>query len=371
LACKAITHRCTSKSFCYGNLCMSFPRCTLGRVPELLGTQEATIANTARHRRVPTWAIGLCTLLPCVAACSGSLDAGYDKPRGLLPVDARNPIVLCNDGAYDNWSGEYAALFASSGALSLAGIVISTGSNDATNLDVNMTGWRQMVTAARGAGMQNIIPDPMASSGSALVRPGDGNIASTTANRSEGAHFILDTSAQLSQPYRPLVIVTGGRLTDVADAYLMDPTLPERVVVVSSLGTTTTDGAQLGPPNGEMDKWADVIVAQKFRYVQISAFYDQTNDVPDSLLPQLPENTFTSWIAAKKSKIYDDTLAADQGAVVAVAVPEFVSTVARAALTDTSTPALSSSPSGPIWLVTQVNGAVATARLWDMLFHLP
>jgi hypothetical protein len=353
-------------SFCYGKLCMSFPRCALGRIAELPGTQEATIAKTARHRRALAWAISLCTLVPLIAACGGTLDAGWDTPHGLLPVDARNPIVLCNDGAYDNWAGEYAALFASSGALSLAGIVIGTGANEATNLDDNMTGWRQMVTAARVGGLQNI-PDPMASSGSALVRPSDGNIDSTTANRSEGAHFILDTSARLSQPYRPLVVVTGGRLTDVADAYLMDHTLPERIVVVSSLGTTTATGAQMGPPNGEMDKWADVVVAQKFRYVQVSSFYDQKTDVPDSLLPQLPQNAFTSWIAAKQTKVYNDLLAADQVAVVAVAVPEFVSAVSRAALSDTSIPDLSSEPNGPIWLVTQVSGAVATARLWNML----
>ncbi|HEY5961209.1 MAG TPA: hypothetical protein VIV60_31850 [Polyangiaceae bacterium] len=303
------------------------------------------------------------------AACSGSLDAGWDKPRGQLPVDNRNPIVLCNDGVYDNWAGEYAALFASSGTLSLVGIVVATGSNENKNLDDNMTGWRQMVVAARSSGLQNI-PDPMASSGSVLVRPSDGNIDSTATNRSEGAHFILDTAARLSQPYRPLVVVTGGRLTDVADAYLMDHTLPERVVVVSSLGTTTASGAVMGPPNGEMDKWADVIVAQKFRYVQISSFYDQKTDVPDSLPAQLPQNSFTTWIAAKQAKVYDDLLAADQVAVVALAVPEFVSTVSRAALSNTNTdsvPTLASDASGPAWLVSQVSGAVATARLWNML----
>ena len=356
-------------TFCYGKLCICFARSTPGNIAELLGTQEATITNATRHRRVPAWATSLGILFPLVTACSGSLDAGWDKPHGLLPVDARNPIVLCNDGVYDNWAGEYAALFASSGTLSLAGIVISTGSNDATNLDDNMTGWQQMVTAARGSGLQHI-PDPTASSSSALARPSDGNIDSTTPNLSDGAHFIIDTSTRLSQPYRPLVLVTGGRLTDVADAYLMDHTLPERIVVVSSLGTTTTDGAQMGPPNGEMDQWADVIVAQKFRYVQVSSFYDQSNDVPDSLVPQLPQNTFTSWIEAKRTKVYNDDLAADQVAVVAVAVPEFVSTVSRAALSDPnsdSTPVLASDPNGPIWLVTQINGAVATAQLWDML----
>ena len=35
----------------------------------------------------------------------------------------------------------------------------------------------------------------------------------------------------------------------------------------------------MGIPNGEMDPWADTIVAGRFRYVQVSAFYDQLTDV--------------------------------------------------------------------------------------------
>jgi hypothetical protein len=287
----------------------------------------------------------------------------------MLPVDNRNPIVLCNDGAYDNWAGEYATLFAHSGTLSIAGIVISTGANDATNLDDNVNGWRQMVAAARDAGLRNV-PDPLASSGSRLTRPSDGNIDSTAPNRSEGARFIIETAARLAQPYRPLVVVTGGRLTDVADAYLMDHALTNRIVVVSSLGTTTADGASMGPPNGEMDRWADTIVTQRLRYVQVSSFYDQLSDFPETLVAQLPQNAFTSWMQTKRTKVYNDALAADQVAVVALAVPEFVSAVSRAALKDPgseSGPTLTNVSDGPIWLVRQVNGTVATARLWDML----
>jgi len=305
-----------------------------------------------------------------MAGCAGgTLDAGWDEPRGLLPVDARNPIVLCNDGPYDNWQGEYAMLFASTGTLSLAGIVIST-SPVASSLDDNMAGWRQMVAAARESGLQNI-PDPMSSTGPALVSPSDKNIDSTEPNRSEGARFIIDTSMQ-AEPFRPLVVMTGGRLTDVADAYLMDHTLPERVVVVSSLGSVTTDGGEMGVPNGEMDRWADVIVSQKFRYVQVSAFYDQTADVPDSLIPQLPGNAFTSWIQSKQTKVFVDLLAADQVAVVALAIPEFVSSVNRVVqqgVNSDNISLLSQDPSGPIWLVTQIDGAIATARFWQMLLN--
>ncbi len=304
-------------------------------------------------------------LLLAVVGCGGALDAGWDDP-GLLPVDHRNPVVLCNDGAYDNWQGEYALLLTSTGTLSLAGIVIST-SPVWSKLDDNMAGWQAMVAAARKAGLKNI-PDPMVSTGRNLVRPSDGKIDSTVSNPSEGATFIVEKSKELSHPYRPLVVVTGGRLTDVADAYLLDRTVADRIVVVASLGSTSKDGGAMGVPNGEMDTWADVIVAQRLRYVQVSAFYDETTDLPTSL--QLPSNPFTSWMLAKQTQVFNNLQAADQVAVVAVAIPAFVSAVSRVVQRGTDSnniPTLALDANGPIWLVSQINGALATARLWQML----
>jgi len=283
-------------------------------------------------------------------------------------VDERNSIVLCNDGFVDNWQGEYAMLLASTDGPSLAGIII----NDSwawPEIEDNMAGWEQMVAAARESGLGNI-PEPLRSNGPVLVRPEDGNIDSTAPNGSEGARFILDASERLAQPNRPLVVVTGGRLTDVADAYLVDHTAPERVVVVSSLGSSTEAGGEMGIPNGEMDTWADVIVTQKFRYVQVSDFYDSTTDVPSSLLPQLPSNAFTAWIATKQPDVWDRVVAADQVGVLAVAIPSFVAAVVRVVQQGESEdgyPVLSSDPSGPLWLVTQVNDAVARARFWETL----
>ncbi|HXK18469.1 MAG TPA: hypothetical protein VNG33_11735, partial [Polyangiaceae bacterium] len=49
----------------------------------------------------------------CVAGlfgCGANLDAGTDTPHGALPVDERSAIVVVNDGARDNWQGEYAVL---------------------------------------------------------------------------------------------------------------------------------------------------------------------------------------------------------------------------------------------------------------------
>src|SRR5205823_1820624 len=145
-----------------------------------------------------------------IAACEGGdINAG----RG-LPVDERNPVIIANDSATDNWTGEYAMLLANSGGPPLAGIIVN------------------------------------------------------------------------SSTYWP----------DIADAYLLDHTVVDRVVVVSALGAATG----MGWPNGDLDAWADWIVGERFRYIQINGYYDQTiSDVTKSNVSNLPNNALGTWMAAK------------------------------------------------------------------------
>ncbi len=317
-------------------------------------------------------AAGVAALASCLlAGCTVTLDAGSTRPHGLLPVDQRNPLIVLNDGAFDNWETEYAVLLAHDGGPQLAGIVVGT-SGPWPELDVNVAGARNLIAAARASGLTDI-PDPIATVGDVLERPASGQIDDTRANRSEGALFIVDTSRRLALSYRPLVVASGGRLTDVADAYLIDHSVTERVVVVASLGSLSSTGANMGEPNGEMDPWADTIVTSRFRYVQVSAFYDQLQDVPTSRLAELPDNAFGEWLAAKQSGIWTIAEAADQVAVVAVGIPDFVTEVARVAPAGpvesgaVEGPALVEDPDGPGWLVRGVDGSAASKRLWSIL----
>ncbi len=191
-----------------------------------------------------------------------------------------------------------------------------------------MGGYRDLIAAARASGFQNL-PDPIASIGAPLVTPASGNIDDTQANRSEGALLIVASSKSLALPHRPLVIATGGALTDVADAYLVDPTVTERVVVVSSLGSTTSTGGGMGSPNGNGDPWADFIVASRFRYVQVSAWYDQLTDVSTDKVVQLPNNALGAWIASKQPNLWQWSPASDQVSVLAVGVPSFATSIER------------------------------------------
>jgi hypothetical protein len=290
----------------------------------------------------------------------------------MLPVDGRNAVIVANDSVTDNWTGEYAMLLANSGGPPLAGIIVNQ-SPYWPDLDLNVSRWSQLVEAARASGLRNI-PDATGSASEPLVRPADGDIDHTTPNRSNGAKLILEQAARLSLPWRPLVVVTGSRLTDVADAYLMDHSVAERVVVVSSLGGTTDDGGRImGWPNGELDPWADWIVGQRFRYIQVNGYYEQLGDVPSARVAELPANPFGAYMAAKLPDLFQISMSSDQIGVLAVGLPAFATAVERAVV-DTSAafdpatgPPLRAQADGSAWVVPTCDGGMAADRLWGML----
>jgi hypothetical protein len=260
-------------------------------------------------------------------------------------------------------------LLANTGGPPLAGIVVNP-SPYWPDLAANVSAWNQMVAAARASGLGNI-PDPTPSAGDPLVRPADGTIESTTPNNSEGGKLIVDLSARLSLPGRPLVVVTGSRLTEVADAYLIDRAVADRVVVVSSLGGAASGGSVMGWPNGELDPWADWIVGQRFRYVQVNGYYDQLGDVAADKAANLPANAFGSWMAAKIPSVLQIPMSSDQIGVLALGIPRFVTSVDRAVVDTTGDatqpPPLVAKERGSVWVVSSCDAAMAADRLWKML----
>jgi len=311
----------------------------------------------------------------CVAAssCGGTLDAGQNVPHGPLPADERNPVILVNDSSSDNWVGEDTMLFANSGGPSLAGIIICA-SNYWPDLNANVPGWSKMVNAARSSGLQNI-PDVTVSAGTPLTKPADGQIDSTVPNHSAGAQRIIDLSRDLSEPSRPVVVLVGTQLTDVADAYLMDATVVHRVVVVASLGSLQSPKALMTGPNGDLDQWADWIVAHRFEYVQVTAFYDQTADVTAAELGNLPQNPLGAWVASKQPSISTLQVAADHVAILAVSAPGFAKSVQRVTPDPGAVfgspigqgPPLIPDANGNSFVVTSIAAPLAKSRFWGML----
>jgi hypothetical protein len=300
-----------------------------------------------------------------LAACGGELDAGSDVLHGSLPVDERSAVVMVNDGARDNWQGEYAALLAGSGQFQLVGLVVNANA-EYPSVETNVLGYRQMLRAAADSGLRHL-PDATASVAPALVRPDSDVIEDTMPNRSEGARVILAAAASHSTRAHPLVIATGGALTDVADAYLLDASLAERAVVVASLGQTDGDGAQALDPNGNRDTWATIIVTTRMRYVQVNGYYDQLLDVPEARAGELPNNAFGRWMADKRGDILNIVHACDQISILAVALPWFAMDVARLRPDGPESTSLIPDDAGKIWHVAQTDSARARDEIWSRL----
>jgi hypothetical protein len=219
----------------------------------------------------------LVSLALLASGCGGKLDVGRDLSHGKLPIDERNPVILYQDDWSGDWLGEYAVLLANSGGPPLAGIVINT-SPFWQDLAANTDGWNDLATAARQSGLKNI-PEITGSAGGPLVRPADGEIESTVANDSAGAELMVKVSRRLSTPERPVAIVSSTSFTDLANAYFLDRTIVDRVVVVVAAGSYQAPNGVLNRPNGDMDPWADWIVTQRYRFVHVGTWYDQTGDI--------------------------------------------------------------------------------------------
>jgi hypothetical protein len=327
-------------------------------------------SRLARPYSAGSLVIGLAWLT--LTGCHGDLDAGRDE-AGLLPVEEHRPVILDNDNWSDNWAGENAFLLANSGAMKLVGLIVNA-SKYWPDLSANLAGWTNLVNTARSVNLKNI-PDITVGASATLKVPGDRKIDSTLPLHTEGAQLIVDVSQQLYLPGQPILVVTGSQLTNLADAYLIDPTVVDRVVVVSSLGSHVDPMTVMTGPNGDLDPWADWIVAQRFRYIQIAVRYDQAADVTEADVPNLPANRFGLWMKAKLPKLSTWDTAADQLAVLAVGLPKFVTEVKRST-PDTSGgfnskpgqgPPLVPSTTGDAWVVTQVEASLARQQLWDML----
>ncbi len=322
--------------------------------------------RTCQVRAVTSRLVSVTCLSLAALGCGGTLDAGSDLPHGPLPVDERSAIVVSNDGARDNWHGEYALLLAASRRVTLAGIAVNSVIYY-PDLELNVSNFRSMIQAARDSGMR-YLPDATASVAPALMKPTSGVIEDTVPNHSEGARLILEAANRLGSAVHPLVIAVGGPLTDAADAYLMDPSLPEHAVVVASMGNVVDGVVKSGGPNGDVDPWATTIVVNRMRVVQVNGYYDQLLDFPETRVAELPQNPFGTWIREKRGEILDNIVACDQVSLLAAALPWFAGDVTRMrAQPGDDIPTLQPDPSGEIWHVGSSQSDRARDELWRLL----
>jgi len=215
------------------------------------------------------------------------------RPDG-LPYDRTCPVVYDNDGVRDVYADEYVLALASAGEISLRGIITSS-TYPASWTKEYITDRVELVAKARRSGMRNL-PDPVLGCTKTLRQPPTGRIEDTRPLLSQGTLLMVE-QARRATPQRPLVVLTGGALTTVADAFLVNSSIADRVVVASmARGTTKLEGAK--------DPWASFIVLERLRYVHFTV---PPPPVSPTDFAELPDTEFRRALLEKANLVSEPT----------------------------------------------------------------
>lgn len=303
-----------------------------------------------------------------------------NSTRIKLPFDQTNPIIYDNDDHRDMYTDEYLFALASAREVSLKGI-ISTYSGGQKEYDLFVRGRQEMVQKARKSGFGNL-PDPIAGPNYPLVKPSSNRMEDTKSIQSEAGKVIVEEALKTT-PEKPLVVIAGGQLTAIADAYLQDPAIADRIVVCGIFGVNEKTY------NAGLDAWAWTIVLSKFKCVSIADSDDQSkfSRVFQSERPSTPKQKFEEdlrngifprtayfeWIVEKRHPVHPAVYMeydGDTPAAIPLIRQDYVTEVERwscVGIDEAGMPKLVSDGNGPLYLVTGGDSEIATQEFWRVL----
>jgi hypothetical protein len=219
------------------------------------------------------------------------LDAAVQGSFGLRGVDGDNPVVYDNDWWFDTPDKNYLWARASLGQANLRGNIVTRDLWDWKKgyhytLQQGMEDAEKSIAIARRSGLRNI-PDPVPGCDRAFEKPATGLTKDTEVIPSAGSELIVAEARRATRD-KPLLVFVGGPLNTVANAYLSDPSIAERMVVFMT---------DLRGYNGQ-DPWANYIVAKHCRLVNYGAhvWWPQRPEPPVMPLERftdLPQNEMT------------------------------------------------------------------------------
>lgn len=230
----------------------------------------------------------------------------------LFPVDS--PIIYLNDHVSDVYVDAYIYAIASNREVPLRGVITSW----------DTTGERQRwIDAARAAGFQ-LVPDNVeGAQGVALVKPASGALRDTARLGSPGADLIVREAAKVDAAH-PLVLIVGGPLTTIADAYLADPSIVGRTFIAWVGGAPN---GSLDEPNARMDPWATEIVLRSFKTLLLPTGVASPHTPVARMLSEFPPSALRDYLVSAGR--YSPDFDADGAAAVAIRSTAFVTAYDR------------------------------------------
>jgi len=327
-----------------------------------------------------TWLLGL-NLTPNAAAQTSG-NGGI----GLLPFgsEPKPNIWIDNDDTSDTYIELLGFAAAASGKIFLHGMSSTTSVqpfNPYVSSPLADTFGHDRLAEyndAVNSGMDRArLPVPSSIYKGHFARPASGNIEDTKPLRMPAATELVSAINAFASPASPMIICAGGQLSVVADAYMQDPSIADKVVV-SFIGDTTN--AFLGY-NEKSDPWATFIVCSRLTIASFPAGTSYRAIAPvvtkQRIVDDMPSSPIQSRALAKNhpSNPLPDDRDADGLALTAVIDRQnYVTGVTRMSVTGRTAeglPTVSPNPNGNIYMVNSVNQAAGTEIWWSVVADAP
>ena len=330
--------------------------------------------KSAPHFKIASETAAIVTSLGTLlmSACEASSPSSADVNGS----EAHAPrVIYDNDEVIDVYTDDYVMALAGAGRIELIGMVTSS-TTEPFNRWVSQEDLRRMredratgIAAARAIGITGI-PDPVGGPDRHLVPPESGHIGDTEPIGSVGSRLVVETAATLPAG-AVLHLVMGGPLTLAADAFLVEPSIADRVVV-HWLGGRQDDMADY---NGWADPWAAHIVLQRLKLIQYPAWQlgkRGAPSVPKRRLENLPDTPWSSWMVSKQhpTNPLPDERDADAPPAIGLVRPDYVIAQKRVSFggwsegTGSSPPLLREDPEGSAVVVLGGDRDAATEEWW-------
>jgi gliding motility-associated-like protein len=222
----------------------------------------------------------------------------YSVSNGLQieGVNETNAIIYDNDMLEDTPEDEFLWLKYNQGKANLVGNII-TRNMDMCNqgsckytMQSTIDQWNKVTSAVKAAGIKMVTPTIGADA--MLTAPASFKIEDTKWKSSAGADLIIREALKCTKE-KPLVILVGGQATTVANAYLKNPSIADRVIVFHIKGYKDVPNIARG--FNTIDAWSAYIVMKKMRYINFAgdhySWYPGKNvNLTQTMINSLPDN---------------------------------------------------------------------------------
>lgn len=300
----------------------------------------------------------------------------FALPAVDLPFDRSCPVFHDNDDHRDVYTEEYLMALADQGEIRLVGLTTTYAPNP-REYDEFVKGRAGIVNLARRSGLRHL-PEAVAGTGARLTRPASNRLEDTQPLFLSASKALI-TEARKCPPEKPLVFLTGGQLTVVADAWLQAPDIADRVVVAGLFGAPRRDY------NASLDAWAWTLVVSRFRVFAVpfgdskqrGAVFLSAAEVPkDRIRRDLPQSVpFFAWMLEKHhpGNGLPEEHDYDGQAAIALMRPEYITAVRRwraDGILPNGDARLVRDEMGPVIEAIDADAGVATAEFWRAMVAL-